>query len=198
VVVRDVVGLPVGCAGFRRSQVGSNHVWVTMLEAETKPVAEAQRPPFGNTVDPVEAGRAGGIASGEARRAKRGPRYWGDVLADAIAENPERVVKNLLASKNGAALAKALEFVRDLEAGKLQRLRDVDERTTVLDNLCCQLMDDVAAEQRTKAALQAENLGLMQERRALEAERDELRNAIAQEAEAAGFEHVDDELPDVA
>jgi hypothetical protein len=178
---------------FRRSQVGSNHVWVTMLEAETKPVAKARRPPFGNTVDPVEAGRAGGIASGEARRAKRGPRYWGDVLMDEVAAEPERIVRNLLRSRNGAALAKALEFVRDLEAGKLQRLRDVDERTTQLDNLCCQLMDDVAREQRTKAALQAENITLMQERRELERMRNELRAEVAAEADVAGYDLVDDD-----
>jgi hypothetical protein len=160
----------------------------TTMEAATEP--PAQRTPRPN-VDPVAAGRAGGLASAAARRAKRGPKYWGDVLLDELVSDPERVVRNLLRSKNGAALAKALEIARDIENGKLQRLRDVDERTTTLDNLCCQLMDDVAAEQRTKAALQAENITLMQQRR-------ELEHAIAQEAEAAGFEHVDDELPDVA
>jgi hypothetical protein len=114
------------------------------MEAATKQPEKRAPTPREN---PREAGRAGGVASGAARRAARGPRYWGDVLADAIAANPERVVKNLLASRNGAALAKALEFVRDLEDGKRESLRAMDERTVHLDELCCSLMDDVAAEQ---------------------------------------------------
>jgi hypothetical protein len=52
-------------------------------------------------------------------------------------------------------------------------------------------MDDVAAEERRKAALQAENLALMQERRELETQRDELRHAI--EAEAAANDMVYDD-----
>jgi hypothetical protein len=147
--------------------------------------------------DPREAGRAGGVASGAARRAKRDaePRHWHDELLEQLSDDPRRVVRALLSSKNGAALAKALEIARDIEAGKLQRLRDVDERTTMLDELCCRLMDDVEREERTKAALQAENIALMQERKELERVRDELRAQVEAEAAEHGFDVVDDDEP---
>jgi hypothetical protein len=72
-----------------------------------------------------EAGRAGGLASGAARRAKREaqPRHWGDVLIDELQSDPQRVVRAVLRSRNGAAIAWVLQIAPDLEAGKLQRLR---------------------------------------------------------------------------
>jgi hypothetical protein len=56
-------------------------------------------------------------------------------------------------------------------------------------------MDDVEAEERRKAKLQAENTALMQERRELERLRDELRVEVAAAADAAGYDLVDDEEP---
>jgi hypothetical protein len=82
--------------------------------------------------------------------------------------------------------------VREYERGKLHDLRNLDQRTTQLDELCCRLLDDVAAEERTKAALQAENIALMQERRELETLRDELRAAIKAEAAEHNLEWVDE------
>ena len=102
-------------------------------------------------------------------------------------------------SKNAAAIASALQLVRDLENGKLQRLREVDaKKTNRLDELCCRLLDDVATEERRKAALKAENIALMQERQELERSRDELRAAIEAEADAAGYVLLDDEPGEVA
>ena len=136
--------------------------------------------------DPREAGRLGGVRSGEARRAKRDaqPRHWHDELLDQLSEDPRRVVRALLSSKNGAALAKALELARDIERSKMRHLQDLDRRTSQLDELCCQLMDDVEQEQARKDRLRAEVAELGRQHR-------ELREAIAAEAAEHNFEWVD-------
>ena len=164
-----------------------------MSETATKPFGKPVPRP---DVDPREAGRVGGVRSGEVRRAKRDaePRYWGDVLRDAIQENPEQIVRNLMRSRNGAALAVALQLVRDIEAGKMRRLADIDAKTTRLDNLCCQLMDDCDREQARKDSLRAEVDALGRERRELERLRDELRTTVMAEADAAGYDLVDDDV----
>jgi hypothetical protein len=104
---------------------------------------------------------------------------------DEVAKDPEKIIGNLLRSRNGAALAKALEFVRDLENGKLQRLRNVEAETTRLDILCCQLMDDVERERQLKERLRLEVAEL-------QVQRHELREEIKAEADAAGFDLVEE------
>ena len=90
----------------------------------------------------------------------------------------------MLSSKNGAALAKALELARDIERSKMRHLQDLDRRTSQLDELCCQLMDDVEQEQARKDRLRAEVAELGRQHR-------ELREAIAAEAAEHNFEWVD-------
>ena len=114
------------------------------------------------------------------------------MLVDELAANPEPIIRSLLKSRNGAAIAKALEFARDVERGKLQRPRDVETRTTYLDELCCKLMDDVEAEQRRKDGLRAEVDALGRERRELERQRYERREAIQAEAAPHNLGWVDE------
>ncbi len=143
----------------------------------------------------VEAGRAGGLASGAARRQRRNA-HWLDVLEQAIAAEPERVARSILRGGNAAATAAALKLVLEHQESKVRHLQDLDKRTSQLDALVCDLLDDVAAEERRKAQLLAENAALMQERRELERLRDELRQTVAAEADAAGFDLVDDDKPE--
>jgi hypothetical protein len=109
-------------------------------------------------------------------------------------------VKSVLAGGNAAAKVKLLElsFAWEQAQQGLAELQyeEIDRKTSMLDNLACQLMDDVEAEERRKAQVQAENITLMQERRELERLRDELRAAVAAEADVAGFDLVDDDEPE--
>ena len=56
-----------------------------------------------------EAGRKGGIASGEARR-KRRARRWEDAYLDAVDSDPAGFAAKLLASSNAMVQVKALEI----------------------------------------------------------------------------------------
>ena len=124
--------------------------------------------------------------------------HWSEVVLEELRADSQRVARAVFRSKNAAAIASVLQLVRDLENGKLQRLREVDAKTNRLDELCCRLLDDVATEERRKDALKAENIALMQERQELERSRDELRAAIEAEADAAGSVLLDDEPGEVA
>jgi hypothetical protein len=96
---------------------------VTVLEPHTKRPENRVPSP---REDPVAAGRAAGIASGEARRRKReGGAYWLEALRSAVQEDAEQVAKKLLASGNGAAIAAGLQLVREYERGKQQDLRNL-------------------------------------------------------------------------
>jgi hypothetical protein len=85
----------------------------------------------------------------------------------------------------------ALQLVRDIEAGKLQRLRDVDARVTVLDNTCLGLLDDIARDEALKARLRTEVDELFKKRA-------ELREAIAASAAEHDMVWTDDVPGEVA
>lgn len=152
-------------------------------------------------VDPVAAGRAGGIASGEARRRKKQPRYWADVLREAVHNNPEAVVDNLLRSRNGAAIAKVFEIVRDLDRDDAEDLREVQAQAA-------ELREEIASQLRFKENLAAEleefeelSIERELELKELDQRHRELRAAIDADAEAAGmeaYEVSDDETAETA
>ena len=163
------------------------------IESYTSAVTTATNRVPSPRENPVEAGRAAGIASGEARRRKReAGAYWLEALRNAVQEDAERVAKKLLASGNGAAIAAGLQLVREYERGKQEDLRNLDRRTTQLDELCCKLLDDCEAEERRKAALRAEVDALGRERRELE----RLVHGMRAEIDAAGYDVLDDDEPE--
>ena len=70
------------------------------MEAATKP--STKRTPRPNK-NPVEAGRAGGVASGAARRrkAEQQSRHWLAAMSDEIQEHPEQIARAVLRSSGG-------------------------------------------------------------------------------------------------
>jgi hypothetical protein len=109
------------------------------LEADVKPGSNR----FGDgRVNPQEAGRRGGIASGASRRMRQQRQL------------EERIVNG----KNGQAQAFVLRL-------RLERDRQLEAERTRLDAWCSALVDDVEAEQRRLAELR-------EERRQAEAELD--------------------------
>lgn len=90
-------------------------------------------PPFGNTVDPREAGRKGGVASGVARRLRP-------------LREPEAGIAD---SRNGAAKAKLLEL-------KHREMADLERERRRANEVVCRLLDEADQERETIATLKAE------------------------------------------
>jgi DNA repair exonuclease SbcCD ATPase subunit len=110
---------------------------------------------FGSTTDPVEAGRRGGKASAAQRRFREIRR-----IEDAILE-----------SGNGAAKVAVLR-------ARMERDRALEAERTRADLLVCELLDEADRVKEEIAHHRGERNRLIEERNALLAEGDELRQAI--------------------
>jgi vacuolar-type H+-ATPase subunit H len=106
--------------------------------------------------DPAEAGRRGGRASGVSRKLAKQRR-----LEEAIFER----------SKNGMALYKLVE-------AEERRDRALEEARTRADYLVCELMDEADKVKAEIAHHRGERNRLIEERNALLAERDEIRERL--------------------
>jgi hypothetical protein len=175
-----------------RAAAAPNGCWCIIegvSATETKPPAKSA---FGSR----EANSKGGLASGETRRRKARGRHPLEITAELFKQDPEPIVKSVLAGGNAAAKVKLLElsFAWEQAQQRLAELEyeEIDRKTSRLDYLACDLMDDCEREERRKAELQAEVNELFNQRA-------ELRAAIAAEAAEHDMEWVDDtEATDVA
>jgi hypothetical protein len=149
------------------------------------------------TPDPklAEAGRKGGLASGEARR-KRRDRGWHDAFVELVDAKPDEFAAGLFGAGNAMARVRALELAQTAKDARLrQRQKELDRQDRELRERAREVarrehrMDEewptwLEMTERESARIEAEVADL-------ERMRDELRAAIEAEAEAADMELVD-------
>jgi hypothetical protein len=127
--------------------------------------------------DPSEAGKVGGVASGQARRRKRN-RSWLDVLLAELERNPEKAVRNVLESRNGQAIAMVMRLAAVHGHAKRISLAELERRTDQADQALCRLLDETDREKRRRDELRAEA-------RELEERARSLREILARDGETA-------------
>jgi len=138
----------------------------------------------------LEERRRGGEASGEARR-KRKRRGWTEVFLDRIDADPEAFVSAFLATSNGAAQVAMLQLAQQAKRARLrEREAELDERERAVRAA----ERDVRGFEEREEEAEERFATLSAEIDELEGRRDDLRAAIAAEAEAAGFELVEGEV----
>lgn len=134
-----------------------------------------------NRTDPNrmrELGRAGGKASGEARRKKR-DRTWDQAFLDLADAKPDEFAERLFSSGNGMVHVKALELAQSAAQARLRAHRvELDER----EKRVAQAERDAEWWAAWAQASRAEYDAIQQEIAELKQQRDDLRAAISREA----------------
>ena len=113
--------------------------------------------PFGTTVDPVEAGRRGGQASGLSRRLR----------------HQRELEAKIASTRNGAAIF-------GLYRTQLERDQALERERIRLDRTCMQLMDWAEEERATLQRLRADVADTVAEYNALLGEGDKLRRDVTE------------------
>ena len=142
---------------------------------------------------PLEARRRGGVKSGETRRRKR-DRGWQDWWLDDL----EEIAREVRATGNGAAkvrmtelaLATKRENLAQREAALVERERELGRRATKVS----ELEENLPRWDEWVAMTERESKRIEAEVAALEQARDELRAIVEREADAAGFDVIDEEV----
>jgi len=151
--------------------------------------------PQNPAVDLREAGRKGGIASGEARRNRR-DRDVGIVAWDVLHANPEPVIRRVYESGNAVAIVDMIRFATETKTAQLRtRERELEQRERELTRRASEVSQRESRMESWPewvAETDAEAARIEAEVQALERQRDELRLEIAREADAHDFELVED------
>ena len=136
-----------------------------------------------------ELGRRGGLASAAARR-KRRDRAWFDTYLESVDAAPAEFAAGLLASGNAMAKVKALELAQTAKRERLRareaeldkREAEVSKRERTAESTAQWL--EVTRREYERVTAEVDELKIL---------RDELRVAIAREADAHDFELREDE-----
>jgi hypothetical protein len=137
-------------------------------------------------------GRLGGLATAAARR-QRALRSWSDAFLELVEERPDEFAARLFTAGNSLVQLEALKLAQSAKAAQLKRRhRELEEREFAVARR--ERDAELPARfEEWKAEADAEAARIEQEVAELEESRDALRAAIEAEADAAGYDMVEEE-----